>query len=490
MRTRENAKAVAPRAPAAAVRPPKGTEQACTHTCLFPQAMEGLGWLAFASPTLSALVRAVWPLTIANMVYRLALQSELWDGHRQAIALKEAHAMRTVVKSSALRLVDGAAGAGLGGGEDLRSLRSALLRVRALRDVAAVWQNVVALAVAGSGHVWRRFVLALSIADWGFLLCLWGALDPRSGGGSAAAALAGMDSLLGAAVMPMVVLDALRVCAEWLHSWALQLSGNPYAGKASALPSARKPTPDALANLCRLTGTTLLLTPPRTAPPRVRPGAAVLRSGRAPGDQLAALSAALLHQLRDAAPVAHNCCRRRRLRCASPFALSASLSLRHNGLSFPATRPTLNLAPWPRPRSPYSRPSHGSRIGDLPQGPARCSVHPPRIRMRIPGVTPRPSLGLFQSAAVRQNALLSASPGLSSAPDRAHSLLASHPQAASLTHHAPEERAIARALHVNDVSTLMTLYETNRLPGDIAGASPLTVGVQQSRSTGAERFAL
>lgn len=195
--------------------------------------MDGLGWLSFASPTLGALVRAVWPVTISNQVYRLALQSELWDGHRQAIAAKEAHAMRTVVKSSALRLVDGAAGEGLGGDGDDGGPAGSLLG-RLLPRVANLWRNCIALAVAGSGHVWRRFILALSIVDWGFLLCLWGAVDPRSGGGSAAAALAGIDSLLAAAVLPMVMLDALRVGAEGLHSWALSLSGNPFSGQARA----------------------------------------------------------------------------------------------------------------------------------------------------------------------------------------------------------------------------------------------------------------
>lgn len=221
----------------------KGALSPVLITLPFPtspaQAMEGLGWLAFASPTLSALVRAVWPLTIANQVHRLALQSELWDGHRQAIALKEAHAMRTVVKTSALRLVDGAAGAGVrlgggggagGGGAGLGALFAASFVGRLFGRIGDLWRNGVALAVAGSGHVWRRFILALSIADWGFLLCLWGALDPRSHG-SAAAALAGMDSLLRTAVLPMVVLDALRVGAEGLHSWALSLSGNPFSGQ-------------------------------------------------------------------------------------------------------------------------------------------------------------------------------------------------------------------------------------------------------------------
>lgn len=206
------------------------TPHVLTRECSTCQAMEGLGWLTFASPTLSALVRAVWPLTIANQVHRLAVQSELWDGHRQAIALKEAHAMRTVVKSSALRLVDGG---DAGGRPDsgISGLLAASVGGRLCARMTELWRNGQALAVAGSGHVWRRFILALSIADWGFLLCLWGALDPRSGGGSAAAALAGMDALLRNAIVPMVVLDGLRVGAKVMHGIALSHSGNPFTSQ-------------------------------------------------------------------------------------------------------------------------------------------------------------------------------------------------------------------------------------------------------------------
>lgn len=189
------------------------------------QALEGLGWLAFSNATLAAGVRAIWPLTIANWVSRLALQSQLWNNHRQAIALKEGHALRSAANSSAMRMLDGAMDVATTGLDSagLKSLTSSDL----LSRVTAIWRNLQALAVAGSGNIWRRLVLGLSIADWVVLLMLWSCLDPSSHSASAA--------MYGWALVPMLCLDGLRVGFQWLHSAALHLSDNPYSGQVRSL---------------------------------------------------------------------------------------------------------------------------------------------------------------------------------------------------------------------------------------------------------------
>ena len=71
------------------------------------QAMQGLGLVASHS-VLHAALRALWPLTIANMMYRLALQTELWDTHRRAISNKECHALKSAARCSTLRLLNAA----------------------------------------------------------------------------------------------------------------------------------------------------------------------------------------------------------------------------------------------------------------------------------------------------------------------------------------------------------------------------------------------
>jgi hypothetical protein len=125
------------------------------------------GFVHFTNPLVSHGLLAVWPLAIANWVVRLVVETDLFSNVAAAVARKETRAMQ---HATSLRRLGGARCPPPDAGRARRSWFSLM----------CLFENVKTMALSGSARIFRRAMLACSLADWALLLGVWAAI----GGGA------------------------------------------------------------------------------------------------------------------------------------------------------------------------------------------------------------------------------------------------------------------------------------------------------------------